>query len=138
MILANVTDAPTGVPSWIYIVLTVLGIIGVGGLAAFYRGVKSQAVRDSKLDELIDPKDGVMARFEVQSAQVGRVAAQVADLQRSMRPNGLDTDQLGDIAKRTEKKVIELADSFNRHLGASEEIHRTLREDIARKQDRQR
>jgi hypothetical protein len=114
---------------WVYIVVGIVGLVGVGGIVGFVRWLKTQAVRDSKIDELIDPAKGVMA-------QMREHGKQLADLQRSMRPNGLDTDQLGDIAKRTEREVVRLRADFSKHLGSSEEIHRELREKIAKKQDR--
>lgn len=114
---------------WVYIVLGIVGLVGTGGLVGLVRWVKAQAVRDSKIDALLDPDKGVMALLGTQGKQLG-------DLQRSMRPNGLDTDQLGDIAKRTEREVGKLRDEFSKHVGASDEVHRALREDIDRKQDR--
>jgi hypothetical protein len=136
MLFADTAHAAATAYNLIYIALGVLGIGGGAGLYGLIRWFKRQTIRDSKLDELIDPEGGVMARLD----KHGR---QLEDLQRSMRPNGLNTNQLGDIAKRTEETVIQLRetvtklnDGFRRHQGESDQIHRNLREAIDRKQDR--
>jgi hypothetical protein len=117
---------------WVYIVLGAISIVGGGGgLVAFIKWLKNQTLRDGKIDDMLDPKTGAMALL----AQHGMV---LADLQRSMRPNGLNTDQLGDIAKRTEHAVDRLEENFNQHKGESDAVHKQLRKDIDRKQDREK
>ena len=75
--------------------------------------------------------------------QVQSLSAQVSKIQTAMTPNGLNTNQIGDVAARVEKKMDDLADvvaklekAFQRHVGASEEIHRQMRSYIEKKADK--
>ena len=115
------------------IFIGVMLIVGAGGLFGLIQWIKKSGARDAKIDELLDSKTGVMARLDEQDKTL-------SELQHSVKPNGLDTNQVGDIAKRTENAVREIAkkqetmnERFLKHLGQSDEVHK--RHDEAHKQN---
>lgn len=78
-----------------------------------------------------------------QGADAERLENRLQSIERNLKPNGLDTEQVGDVVKRTENAVgdltstvEELSAKLERHLGASDEAHANLRAAINRKQDK--
>lgn len=112
---------------WVYVAVGLVALLGGGGLYGLVKWLKRQAVRDAKLDELIDAK--LMRRLDDQD-QVLR------NLENASRSNGLDSNTVGDIAGRVEVAVGEVKTSLDRHIGASDQIHSEMWRAINRKQDK--
>lgn len=112
----------------IYAVLGLIGLVTAGyGLNKWNR---KQAVREAKLDGLIDPETGVMARL--------------AAIEKNLSPNGKDTQGVGDIAariedlaKKTNRGVAALRSRLDQHIGECKNEHAHLREELDRKQDKE-
>lgn len=125
-----------------------VGIVALfGAFFGFGAWLKRQWLRDGKLDELIDPKTGVLkvlqeymqSRDEQDGAmnkRLDEVTRRLDRQDRSMRSNGLDTNQVGDIAKRTENAVKKLQESFDRHVGANDQEHKSIWRALRLKQDK--
>lgn len=62
----------------------------------------------------------------------GKRDQKIDELLAEVKPNGGNTQSLGDIAKRTEQKVDHLRDDFQKHVGHSDaveiEVFRRLRD----------
>ena len=107
-----------------------------------------QAAETAAVKSLIDAD--VLGRFEHVDETLDTVTGQLAALRQAMKPNGKDTQEIGDIAARTEDKIDELTtkvgglstrvDDTNRkldqHIGAADEKERQLRAALDRKADR--
>lgn len=111
----------------IYILIGVVTVGGAGGLLGLYKWAKKQGVRDSQLDLVIgvvlgDGNGGkpLKDRLDMQDRKLDEIA-------REAKPNGGNTQRLGDIAKRTERKVDDLGTKLDQHIGQSEEVHSDLR-----------
>jgi hypothetical protein len=71
-----------------------------------------------------------------QGADAERLENRLQSIEKNLKPNGKDTQGVGDIVARTEDAIGELAAKLERHLGASDEAHANLRAAINRKQDK--
>lgn len=143
----------------IYVVVGILGalvvVFGAGGLAGLWRSVKKSGIREGQLDQIIasQPSTEQVKERAVRDAQLDSVIVEVLgdgqtkslrselsavnlavlEIKRTMSPNGLNTNHLGDIAKRTEKAVTELGvdvrkqrADLNEHIGSSRTEHNAL------------
>lgn len=70
---------------------------------------------------------GWVAHDRAETRRDAQVQGRLQAIEEQLKPNGLNTDQVGDIAKRTERSVGRLAERFegvaerlDRHLGYSE------------------
>lgn len=84
----------------VYIVVGVATIVGLGFAGA--RWLRNSGAAEARLNSRLD------------------------SLERLMKPNGLDTDELGDMVKRTEHKVDAIATKLDQHIGSSDQVHRDL------------
>lgn len=76
-------------------------------------------------------------RYARQSgAAAERLEGRLSAIERAMKPNGLDTDQIGDMMKRTEAMVEKLSGKLDQHIGAEAESRKEIWRAIDRKQDR--
>lgn len=120
----------------IWIVVGLFALLGAGGAYGIIKWIKKTGVRDAKIDELLHPETGVLQRLKKMEQQGIESGRQISDLTRSTRANGLTTDQVGDIAKRTEIAVNEIRDKVLLHIGSSESEHKTMWKAIQQKQDK--
>jgi peptidoglycan hydrolase CwlO-like protein len=126
-------------------VLSVVGVVAAGATIGSLMLVGWKMIHDSGVADANRATDAAAIKNQVQ-----RLADQVSSLHRVVTPNGKDTDQLGDIAARTEEKVDSLADTvrelgdvvsalgvaFKQHLEDSRKEHRVLRALANRKADK--
>lgn len=71
-----------------------------------------------------------------QGAAEARLNVRLDTLERALKPNGLDTDQIGDMVKRTENKVDAITSKLDQHIGASDQVHRELWRAVRSKEDK--
>jgi hypothetical protein len=122
---------------WVGVVVGLLMLLGGGGgVYALVKWLKRQGVRDGRLDEMIDPEEGWRPQLAAIKSQLGEQDVVLAAAKRSMQSNGLDTMQVGDIARRTELAVRELQSSFDVYRGANETEHKSLWVAVNRKADK--
>lgn len=115
---------------WVGIIVGVVAII-TGIWAAqrrIMRSIKKNAISDAALKSIIDAN--VLVRMSDQDKIL-------SDIKRATRPNGLNTDEVGDIVKRVEIAIASLslkidanATILNQHIGQSDEAIRQIRDDI--------
>ncbi len=119
MIVASASIANTS-----YLALWgVLGFLYLLGMAfAAVRYWRKQGARDAKIDEVLDSTTGAMVRL--------------AAIEKNLKPNGLNTQGVGDVVARTEIAVGELSTKLDQHIGASDEVHASLRRELAGKQNK--
>lgn len=105
----------------LYILVAVMSLVGVGGVAGWLKSRNVQAVRDDKLDRVIevvlDPETG----FDSHTRQL-------ADITTKVSRNGGGSQSVGDIASRVETAVGEVKaqvravdKSLQRHIGQHDE-----------------
>lgn len=63
-------------------------------------------------------------------ADAAKLEARLASIETAIRPNGKDTQQLGDIAARTEEKLDALDSKLDRHIGSQEEVNKQMWREI--------
>ena len=105
----------------IYLVFFVIGSV-IAIITALWGGVKlirKQAAEEARQASKDEQRD-----------------AQLAELKKLIKPNGLNTEGIGDIAKRTEIAVRELASKLDQHMGAEKRDREDIWNAIERKQDR--
>lgn len=96
---------------WIWVVI---GIVTIAGSAvAVYKWAKQQGVKDEAMDN----------RLEL--------------IEKQLKPNGLNTDQVGDVVKRTENAVGELGSKLDQHIGAELQARREMWRAINGKQNKE-
>jgi hypothetical protein len=140
-----------GAVTIVYILIGIVTIGGGGGAIGIWRTsradrrraekvAREQGVRDERLDRVIsavlgdeqhDGAGGVLRRLDAQDRQSETQGRILADIQREQKPNGGNTQRLGDIAKRTERKVDEIKTQLDTHIGQSTEVHEELRRRMA-------
>jgi hypothetical protein len=121
LIASSGVDVANTTYLWIYVALGVIGLVGAG--VALRKYFFKQAVREVAIDALIHPDTGVMARLE--------------KIEKTLSPNGLDTDNVGDIAKRTEVAVRKVQRGLTQHIAAEANARSEIWQELARKQDRE-
>lgn len=134
MLILAVAAAASIINGTYLLVFTIVGILTLLGLIiAGIRYLRKQGVRDEKLDTLIGGADvdGSLAQFraEMNKRQDAQDEA-ITKLSREVTPNGKNSARLGDTAARTEAKVDELTIALAKHVGASDELHKTMWREI--------
>jgi len=130
--LATVHEAtnPNTIYTVLYILLGIGALAGTSGVYGLWRYAKNAGKRDAKIDEavnaILDPATGHAANTAVLSDH----GKQLARIQRSISPNGLNTQSLGDVAARVERDVKSIRTQLDQHVGASDETHREMRHRI--------
>ena len=116
------TNVSSDTYNWLYVGVGVLMLVGL--VYAGIRWLKKQAVAEAALQALVDAN--VLQRLKDQDEVL-------AEIRRAQQPNGLDTDEPGDIGKRTENLVKELFEEvkatntkLDKHMGASEVEEREI------------
>lgn len=103
------------------IIVAVIAIVTAG--AAIWRSVKAGIAKEEREKALLD--------------LVPKLSDRIGGLERKLTPNGLDTEQVGDVVKRTENAVRDIRSRLDQHIGASETTHEQMWRVINRKQDRE-
>lgn len=67
-----------------------------------------------------------------QGADAARLEARLAAIEKALRPNGLNTNEIGDVVARTEAKLDALDSKLDRHIGAQEEVNRQVDQKLRR------
>src|ERR1700722_14278720 len=107
MLLAQSASSPQTY-NLIWIVIGLFTLVGAGGVYGFIKWIKKSGVRDAKIDELLSPTNGVLERLEqIKKTELDQ-DREITDLVRSTRSNGLTTNEVGDIAARTEIAVNDI------------------------------
>lgn len=110
-------------------------VIAVGTIAyALLRRLASNAIDAAKTKALVDAN--VLEKVQTLTDTVEQMC-------KDQKPNGLDTQTIGDIAKRTENKVLEvvdqltsLADDLKAHVAVAAEKERNMWRAINAKADK--
>lgn len=132
--------------------LSVVLILGgfatiVGILVGVYRAVKNSGIKDRQLDDLITSQPSAQERAAqaVRNARLDEFMKKIGGdgtpanpgmearfqaldtrmlrIENAMSPNGLNTLQLGDMARRTELNVENLSKKFDEHKEMSDQTH---------------
>lgn len=96
---------------WIWVIIGVFTVIGFGFGA--FKWIRQTGIDAAKLEN------------------------RLASIEKQLKPNGLDTEQVGDVVKRTENAVNELTAKLNQHIGAEAEAREQMQRQIDRKQDKE-
>lgn len=121
----------------LYILIGLFLLGGAGGGYGLYRAIKSAGVKEAKIDRMLaffegdGTKDNPALKDRLDSQD-----RQIALAVKATSSNGLNTNQVGDIAKRTENAVAILTESVNQHIGESRESHRSIWKELGRKVDK--
>ena len=121
-----------------YIILAVLTMVGMG--VAVTKWLRKQGATEAAVKKLLELQTALQQIVDANVLQ--RLSNQdeaLADIKRSMRPNGLKDDALGNVVKRTEIVVSRLegkvdlqAEKLSEHVGAAQveerEIWRAIKE----------
>jgi hypothetical protein len=114
---------------WVLIGVATLVGFGIGAV----RWIRNQGKADA---ERTSAEAEVRRRLDVQDSALAR-------LETAIKPNGLDSQELGDIAKRTENKVDALVlkldatvTKLDKHIGAAEIEEREIWREIHKKADK--
>jgi hypothetical protein len=114
----------------LYVLLGVGALAGTSGVYGLWRYAKNAGKRDAKIDDavnaILDPETGHAAS----TALLTDHSRDLATIKRSISPNGLNTQSLGDVAARVERDVKSIRTQLDRHVGASDETHREIRHRI--------
>lgn len=116
---------------WVYVIIGIVTLLGTGGMVGLVRWLKRQGIRDAQIDRVVlavlgdDTPDhkSLQQRLDAQDRAIDKAI-------EATQSNGLNTNQVGDIAKRTENIVTDLRDEFKKHLGSSDEVHRQMWREI--------
>jgi hypothetical protein len=100
---------------WVYVVIGVVTLAGI--VVASARWLKKQGVTEAAVKALIDAN--LLTRLSDQDRTL-------AELKKSLSPNGLVGNEVWNIAKRTENKVDLLSTKLDQHIGSSDQTHRDL------------
>lgn len=143
MVLAATTqqDIANSAYLWVGVIVgLVLLLGGGGGLFALVKWLKRQGVQESQQsvmrEQWFDPDDGFTASMRKINTRLDGQDTVLAAAKQSMQSNGLDTNQVGDIARRTELAVKDLQSSFDVYRGSNESEHRSLWVAVDRKADK--
>lgn len=123
-------DSATNVYTFLYILLGIVGLGGTAGVLGVYKWAKKQGVRDAQLDRVID----VVLNGSNGKTLTDRLDAQdrqLEDIKREAKPNGGQSQRLGDIAKRTEQKVDGLSSKLDQHIGIDETVQSDLKKRVS-------
>lgn len=131
MLALSAAPPGDGAYTVVWVLIGVVTLLGTGGALGVFKWAKKQGVRDSKIDLVIDVVLGDGNGGKPLKDRLDAQDRKLDDIQREARPNGGNSQRLGDIAKRTEKKVDDLGSKFDQHIGQSEEVHSELRRRVA-------
>lgn len=85
----------------------IVSVVALGtGLLTLAKGVRTWAANEAKQ----------RANIEMVPELVKRMTA----IEKAIKPNGKDTQQIGDIAARVEEKIDKLDSKLDRHIGGAE------------------
>lgn len=129
MLLAAAADTSNFLTALV-VIISVIGLIGGGGVVAIVRYTKQQGIRDARLDAAADkilgnPEKNIISIED----EMGR---RLDAIEHSIVPNGGTTQLVGDKAARAEKKADDNASVLATHMGASSEVHDDLRRRVSR------
>jgi hypothetical protein len=122
--------------------VTILGV-----LFGVYRAIKNSGIKDKRIDDMLasQPSEQEKAQSVVRNLKQDQVFTKVIGdgtlanpgwdakflaidtrlvrIESAMSPNGLNTNQIGDMARRTELAVDQLAKGLAEHKRLSDETH---------------
>jgi hypothetical protein len=113
ILIAVRTSAINTTSLWLYLVL---GLITVGTL--LWGGIK--LIRQQGAEEVRkkDRDDKLNETVVALHTNLTNLESNVQAIEKNLKPNGLNTERLGDIAKRTENAVSSLTSKMDQHIGA--------------------
>lgn len=137
MIFADAATTTATAYNLLWILVGLLGVGGAGGAYGLYKWIKNTGVREDKIDKMLSffegdgtrDKPGLEIRMDNQDREIAKAV-------KATSSNGLNTNQVGDIAKRTENAVGTLTDTLNQHIGEEREARKTLWKEVAKKVDK--
>lgn len=109
--------------SWIGYIAALATIAAI--VAGVMRWAEKRGVEKAALKAIVDADvvlrlDSVESRFDSVDRSVAGLAQQVEELRASTLPNGLNTDEIGDVAKRAENETRAtraVVDKIAEHFG---------------------
>jgi hypothetical protein len=127
VLASSTADVANSAYLWIYILIGLVTLLGSGGAVGLYRAAKKQGVRDQQFDLVIK---AVLPDENGKGGLTNRLSAldrQLDEIKHEQKPNGGNTQRLGDIAKRSEGKIDALSTKLDQHIGQSTEVHADIR-----------
>jgi hypothetical protein len=126
----------------LYIIIAAIMLVGFA--YAGYKWIKGRGVTEAAIQKMLDLHTSLQQLVDANVLQ--RLSDQdnvLADIRRSMQPNGLDTLELGDMVRRTELAVGRLegkidsqAEKLAAHVGAAEVQDKAIWRELAKKVDK--
>lgn len=144
---AVVSEAPTNGVSFttlLYILLAVASLLGSGGVYWWWQLARRSGVRDERQDRTADVVLGIEPSVMNPTGTPGLVR-RLEGIERMLSPNGLDSQSIGDVAKRVElaveqidrrmgtldKRMTGVKTTLDRHIGQHDERDAALGARIA-------
>lgn len=131
MLLTTSVTAPApsdAIATILYILVALMALVGVGGFTGWLKGRNTAAVKEDKLDRVIDMILDPETGFDSHSRQLAEGARQLADIAAKVSRNGGGSQSVGDIASRVEKALGEargdirgIRSKLDQHVGAHDE-----------------
>jgi hypothetical protein len=137
-IVTNTGGEPTNtLDSVIYVLTFLLLLMGGGGVVAGVKYLRNSGVRDRDINKTVAEVLGDHTQdLKPLRTEVMELRTEILAVRKSISPNGLNSDELGDMVKRTENGVKRMDQTLNRHIGASEEAHTAIWRAIRLKADK--
>lgn len=124
MLLTTTVTAPApsdAIATILYILVALMALVGVGGFTGWLKGRNTAAVKDDKLDRVLE----LVLDEETGFADHTR---RLADIESKVSRNGGGSQSVGDIASRVEKALGEartdirgIRSKLDQHVGAHDE-----------------
>lgn len=126
------TTSGSGLETLVYIFVGVFALAGVGGIASVYRLIRKSGVRDANIDKTVEavlnPESGTVVKMDKLTTTQARHGETLARIEHKLSVNGLDSQNVGDIAKRVEIalkdidfQVRQTNTKLDQHIGQHDE-----------------
>lgn len=116
----------------VVILTTLLGTGVITGAVTAWRALRKKVLEKNTIDAAVAAVPALEAKLAEMKAES---ADQFEELRRLITPNGLKTNDPGNILARVETAVKEQGQTLERHIGYCNAEHKELRRDIGRVTD---